>query len=250
MTNIPKDDSSWRRSMGSVVTGQIINFIKDYGAIEPGDVIGVGVSGGKDSMVMLHALADIKNYFQIPFELKAFTVALGFDDFDLTPVKEICAEINVPYEVVETKIGKIVFEARKESNPCSLCANMRRGALNNAAKDAGCNKVALGHNKDDVIETYLMSLFYEGRFNTFSPVTYLSKKDLHVIRPLSYSYDKDVRYYRNLFELPTVKNPCPVSGATGRENIRDLIRSQARENKHFRANIFGAIKRNHIAGWK
>lgn len=235
--------------MGSVVTGQIINFIKAYRAIEPGDVIAVGVSGGKDSMVMLHALADIQTYLKMPFELKAFTVALGFEDFDLTPVKNLCQEINVPYEIIETNIGEIVFEAREEKNPCSLCANMRRGALNNAAKAAGCNKVALGHNKDDVIETYLMSLFYEGRFNTFSPVTYLSKTNLHVIRPLSFSYAKDARYYRNLFELPTVENPCPVSGNTGRENIRDFIRNQAKENKHFRANIFGAIKRSHISGW-
>ena len=235
--------------MGSVVPGQIINFIKDYKAIEADDVIGVGVSGGKDSMVMLHALANIRNYLKIPFELKAFTVALGFDGFDLSPVQRICDEIKVPYEIIETRIGEIVFDARKETNPCSLCANMRRGALNNGAKAAGCNKIALGHNKDDVIETYLMSLFYEGRFNTFSPVTYLSKKDLHVIRPLSYSYDKDVRYYRNLFELPTVENPCPVSGKTGRENIRELVKSLARDNKHFRANIFGAIKRNHVSGW-
>lgn len=235
--------------MGSVVTGQIINFIKDYKAIESGDVIAVGVSGGKDSMVMLHALADIRNYLKIPFDLKAFTVSLGFDDFNLQPVQSLCDEINVPYKIIETRIGEIVFDARKESNPCSLCANMRRGALNNAARDAGCNKVALGHNKDDVIETYLMSLFYEGRFNTFSPVTYLSKKALHVIRPLSYSYDKDVRYYRNHYELPTVQNPCPVSGNTGREKVRELIKSLARDNKHFRPNIFGAIKRNNISGW-
>ena len=236
--------------MGSVVTGQIINFIKDYNAIEPGDVLGLGVSGGKDSMVLLHALADISNYFEIPFVLKAFTVSLGFDGFDLSPVENICRTINVPYEIIDTNIGAVVFDARKENNPCSLCANMRRGALNNAAKAAGCNKIVLGHNKDDVIETFLMSLFYEGRFNTFSPVTYLSKKDLHVIRPLSYSYDKDVRYYRNLFKLPTVMNPCPVSGVTGRESIREYIKKQSRENKHFRANIFGAIKRNNISGWK
>lgn len=235
--------------MGSVVTGQMINFIKDYRALEAGDVVGVGISGGKDSMVMLHALADIRSYLEIPFELKAFTVALGFDGFDLSPVEDQCNKLNVPYEIIETNIGKIVFDVRKESNPCSLCANMRRGALNNAAKEQGCNKIALGHNKDDVIETYLMSLFYEGRFNTFSPVTYLSKKDLHVIRPLSFSYDKDVRYYRNLYELPTVKNPCPSSGNTGREKIREFIKSQSHENKHFRANIFGAIQRNHVSGW-
>lgn len=235
--------------MGSVVTGQMINFTKDYNALADGDVVGIGVSGGKDSMVMLHALAGIREYLEISFELKAFTVSLGFDGFDLSPVEDLCIKLNVPYEVIETNIGKIVFDVRKESNPCALCANMRRGALNNAAKEHGCNKIALGHNKDDVIETYLMSLFYEGRFNTFSPVTYLSKKDLNVIRPLSYSYDKDVRYYKNLFKLPTVKNPCPASGNTGRENIREFIKSHSRENKHFRANIFGAIQRNHVSGW-
>ena len=235
--------------MGSVVPGQIINFIKKYDAIQPGDRIGVGVSGGKDSMVMLHALAQIRDYLKIPFTLKAFTVTLGFDGFDLSPIQKVCEEINVSYEIIETNIGPIVFEARKEDNPCSLCANMRRGALNNAIKDSDCNKVALGHNKDDVIETYLLSLFYEGRFNTFSPVTHLTKKDLHVIRPLAYSYDKDVRYYRNIHELPTVINPCPASGNTKRQEIRDFIKSQSRENKHFRANIFGAVTRNHVSGW-
>ncbi|MDX1359104.1 MAG: tRNA 2-thiocytidine biosynthesis TtcA family protein [Clostridia bacterium] len=235
--------------MSSVVHGQIINFIKDYKAIEDGDVIAIGVSGGKDSMVLMHALAGIRDYGDISFKLKAFTVSLGFDGFDLAPVAKVCEEINVPYEIIDTNIGAVVFEARKESNPCSLCANMRRGALNNAAKAAGCNKVALGHNKDDVIETFLMSQFFEGRLNTFSPTTYLSRKDLTVIRPLSYSYDKDVRYYRNIHSLPTVDNPCPASGKTGREEIREYIKSMSRKNNHFRPNLFGVIKRNHISGW-
>ncbi len=235
--------------MKSVIEGQIINFLKDYCPIKENDVIGVGVSGGKDSIVLLHALATIKRYLKTPFELKAFTISLGFDDFNLEPISKIYKKLNVPYEIVKTNIGEIVFDVREEKNPCSLCANMRRGALNNAAKDANCNKVALGHNKDDLIETFLMSQFFEGRLHTFSPVTHLTKKDVFIIRPLSYSYSKDVRYYKNIHNLPVVKNPCPVSGKSGREKIRELINIQSKSNKNFRPNIFGTIKRNHISGW-
>ena len=235
--------------MGSVVPGQIRNFLKDYKAIEPGDRIGIGVSGGKDSMVLLHALSGLRDYLDISFELRAFTVDLGFDGFDPGPIRDLCESLGVRHDLIKTQIGKIVFDARDEDNPCSLCANMRRGALNNSVAAVGFNKVALGHNKDDVIETYLLSLFFEGRFSTFSPITYLSKKDLTVIRPLAYSYDKDVRYYRNIHGLPTVQNPCPADGWTKRQHIRDFISDQARKNKHFRANIFGAIVRNHVSGW-
>ncbi|MBN2557793.1 MAG: tRNA 2-thiocytidine biosynthesis protein TtcA [Clostridia bacterium] len=235
--------------MGSVLTGQIRNFINEYDAIRPGDVIAAGVSGGKDSMVMLHALADIRNYLPIPFELKAFTVSLGFEGMDLSPISDFCSDLGIPHEIIRTDIGKIVFDARDENNPCSLCSNMRRGALNNAAADAGCNKVALGHNKDDVIETYLMSLFYEGRFNTFSPVTFLSKTNLTVIRPLAFSYEKDVRYYRNIHGIRTIENPCPAGRATKRQEIRDMLHAMSLKNQHFKPNVFGAIMRNHVSGW-
>lgn len=235
--------------MGSVLEGQVRNAINDYHMIQDGDKIAVGVSGGKDSLSLLHVLANQRKYLPVSYEVKAFTVSVGFDGFDTSPIKRLCEEIEVDYEVIPTCIKEVVFDIRKEANPCSLCANMRRGALNDVIASQGFNKVALGHNKDDVIETYLMSMFYEGRLNTFSPVTYLSNKNIHSIRPLAYSYEKDVRYYVNMNHLEPVKNPCPMDGVSKRGEIRDLIKKMSLENPHFRANIFGVIKRNHISGW-
>jgi len=235
--------------MGNILEGQIRKYIKAYGAVKADDTICVGVSGGKDSMVMLHALASLREYLKIPFELKAVTVSLGFEGFDTEPIAELCNLLEIEFRLVSTEIGKIVFEARSEENPCSLCANMRRGALNNAALEYGCNKVALGHNMDDLLETYLLALFYEGRMHTFSPVTFLSRKNLEVIRPLSFSYSKDVRYYRNTHEIPVVENPCPADKDSKRKEIRDFIRQMSMKNPHFKSNIIGAIKRNHIGGW-
>lgn len=235
--------------MGAILEGQIRNYLKAYNAIKKDDVIGVGVSGGKDSMVLLHALVSLRKYISIPFEIKAITVSLGFEGFDMTVITKSCNELGIEHEVVDTDIGKIVFEARGEDNPCSLCANMRRGALNNSAVASGCNKVALGHNKDDLIETYLLALFYEGRMHTFSPVTYLSRKNIEIIRPLSFSYSKDVRYYRNTNDIPVVENPCPADKGSKRKEMRNLIGTMSRENPHFKSNIFGAIRRNHIGDW-
>ena len=235
--------------MKSVLTGQVRKIIEEYNMIEANDNIAIGVSGGKDSLALLHALANQRRYFPVKYQIKAFTVALGFNNFDTDKIKLLCDKIDVEYEVIDTYIKNVVFDIRKESNPCSLCAKMRRGALNNIIKEQGFNKVALGHNKDDVIETYLMSMFYEGRLNTFSPITHLSDKDIKVIRPLAYSYEKDVRYYINLNKLETIKNPCPADGKTKRQEIRELIRNLSKENPYFRANLFGTIKRSHIANW-
>ena len=235
--------------MGVILEGQIRNYLKAYNAIKENDVVCVGVSGGKDSMVLLHALVSLREYISIPFEIKAVTISLGFEGFDTGTISSMCEGLGVRHEVVETDIGRIVFDARGGDNPCSLCSNMRRGALNNAASDLGCNKVALGHNKDDLIETYLLALFYEGRMHTFSPVTYLSRKALEVIRPLSFSYEKDVRYYRNTHGIPVIGNPCPADKVSKRKEIRELITKMSRENPHFKSNVFGAIKRNHIGGW-
>ena len=235
--------------MSNILEGQARKYIKAYGAINNGDNICAGVSGGKDSMVLLHSLVKLREYLSVDFALTAVTVSLGFDGFDSDTISRFCSDLGVPFRLVETDIGKIVFDARKEDNPCSLCANMRRGAINNAAVELGCNKVALGHNKDDLIETYLMALFYEGRMHTFSPVTYLYRKNLEVIRPLSFSYSKDVRYYRNINGIPTVINPCPADKDTKRKETRELINRLSVDNPHFKSNIFGAITRNHIAGW-
>jgi len=235
--------------MGSVLEGQVRKAIKDYNMIENGDKVAIGVSGGKDSLALLHVLANQRRYLPVKYTLKAFTVSIGFENFETQLIADYCKKIDVEYEVIETHIKEVVFDIRKEKNPCSLCANMRRGALNDVIKKQGFNKIALGHTKDDVIETFLLSLFYEGRLNTFSPKTYLSNKNIYAIRPLAYSYEKDIRYYNNLNNLKVVTNPCPVNGITKRQEVRDLIKRMSIENPHYRANLFGAIKNNHISNW-
>ena len=217
--------------------------IEDYNMIEDGDKIAVGLSGGKDSLVLLLALKNLQRFYPKKFDLCAITVSLGFDGYDVTPLRKICEEIDVPYHVCETMIGKIVFEERHEKNPCSLCANMRRGAINETAKSLGCNKVALGHNKDDFIETSLLKLFYEGNFKSFLPVTYLSDTDLYVIRPLIYALEKEIKDCAKKNNLPIVKNPCPADKYTKREDIKKLINDLSVENRNLKSNIFGAIKR-------
>jgi len=218
--------------------------------IQDGDKIAVGVSGGKDSLTLLIGLSKLQKFLPRKFELEAITLTLGIGEFDCTPIAELCKEIGVNYTVEETLIGKIVFEARNEKNPCSLCANLRRGALNNKAKALGCNKVALAHNRDDVIETLLMSTFYEGRLHTFSPVTYLERKDIHVIRPLIYTEEKEIKAFIKQNNIQIVKNPCEANGKTKRQYIKDLIYSLSKENVNLKSNLFGAIKRSGIDSWK
>lgn len=222
---------------------------EDYNMIEDGDVIGVGVSGGKDSLALLMALNDLKRFYPKKFEVIGITVSLGFDGFDTFAVEELCKKINCPYHVVTTDIGEIIFETRKEGNPCSLCSKMRKGALNEGAKKLGCNKIALGHNKDDVIETFFLSLFYEGRVHTFAPVTYLDRMDLTVIRPIMYVPEIDIIGFKNKNNIITVKNPCPVDGHTKREQIKNFIATQSKDYDHLSDKVFGAIKRSDINGW-
>jgi tRNA 2-thiocytidine biosynthesis protein TtcA len=217
--------------------------------IQEGDRIAVGVSGGKDSLSLLVALRQLQRFYVHKFELEAVTLTMGIGEFDLTPVRKLCEEIGVSYTVEETLIGKIVFEARQEPNPCSLCANLRRGALNNVAKQLNCNKVALAHHKDDAIETMLLSTFYEGRIHTFSPVTYLKRSELHLIRPLIYTEEKEIRTFIRERGLVTVPSPCQVNGKTKRQYIKDLIREMYRDNREVKNNIFGAIQRAGIDDW-
>ena len=186
--------------------------IDDYQMIADGDKIAVGISGGKDSLALLYALAGLRRFYPNPFELVAISVDLGYEGFDLSKIQALCDELQVEYHIVKTDIGNIVMEERKESSPCSLCAKMRKGALNDKAKELGCNKVAYGHHMDDIIETMFLSLIYEGRFHSFSPVTYLDRMELTVIRPLMYLSEADVIGFQNKYELPVAKNPCPVDG--------------------------------------
>jgi len=217
--------------------------------IQEGDRIAVGVSGGKDSLTLLVELKKLQRFFPKKFDLEAVTLTMGIGEFDLTPVKKLCSEIEVNYTVEETLIGRIVFDERKEENPCSLCANLRRGALHNTAKRLNCNKVALAHHRDDVIETLLLSTFYEGRIHTFSPVTYLERKDLYLIRPLVYTEEKEVKAFIKHYGIQTVPSPCHVNGKTKRQYIKELLMEMGKETRDIKSNLFGAIRRAGIDGW-
>ena len=222
--------------------------VDDYKMIQEGDKIAVGLSGGKDSILTMLALANLRRFYPNKFELIAITLDMGLEGFDATPLQKLCEENNVEYHVEKTHIKEIVFDIRKEKNPCSLCANLRRGILYDTAKQMGCNKVALGHHMDDVMETLFMSLIYEGRIHTFAPVTYLSRKDIHIIRPMVYVPEKEVKRYMKQNEISVVKSTCPADGETKREYIKDLIYKLNKENHKVRESIFGAITR--MDDWK
>ncbi|MCR5735366.1 MAG: tRNA 2-thiocytidine biosynthesis TtcA family protein [Lachnospiraceae bacterium] len=232
---------------------QLLSYVRkavdDYGMIKEGDHIAVGISGGKDSLTLLYALSHLRRFYPNHFELEAITVDLGFGNMDFNAVSRLCEELNVRYTIEHTDIAKIIFEDRKESNPCSLCAKMRKGALNDAIKKLGCNKVAYAHHKDDVVDTMMMSLVYEGRFNTFAPVTYLDRTDLYVIRPLIYTDEADVIGFVNKYGLPVVKSACPADGYTKRQYVNDLINDINRQAPGVRDRMFTAIKDSTLKGW-
>ncbi len=232
---------------------QVMSYVRravdDYHMIEDGDKIAVGISGGKDSLTLLYALHGLLRFYPKKFEIHAVTVDLGFQNLNLDKIREICHELQIEYTIVTTEIAKIIFDDRKETNPCSLCAKMRKGALNDAIKAAGCNKVAYAHHKDDVIETMLMSLIFEGRFHTFSPVTYLDRMDLTVIRPLMYMNEADVIGFINKYDIPVVKSPCPADGNTKREYIKQLLRKLNLENPGVKERMFTAIQTGNLKGW-
>lgn len=197
----------------------------DFHLIEPGDRVAVGVSGGKDSLLLLHALSLYRKFSHKDFALMAFTVSMGLEPFDLSGIHRLCQELDIPYVVKQTEIGDIIFNKRKEKNPCALCAKMRRGALNDMCREYGCNKLALGHHRDDAIETLLMSLFYEGRFHTFHPKTYLSRTGITAIRPLCYLPEYHVKHMVQELNLPVVKSPCPANGETKRQEMKELMQA-------------------------
>lgn len=224
--------------------------IDDYHMIENGDRIAVGISGGKDSLTLLYALHGLMRFYPQRFALCAVTVDLGFDNLHLEQIKQLCDELNIPYHIVRTEIAQIVFETRKESNPCSLCAKMRKGALNEAMLAAGCNKIAYAHHKDDVIETMMMSLLYEGRLHTFQPVTHLDRTGITVIRPLIYLNEADIIGFVRKNHVPVVKSPCPVDGHTRREYIKQLIRNLNLENPGVKERMFTAVQNSQLDGWQ
>lgn len=232
---------------------QVLSFVRkaidDYHMIEEGDKIAIGISGGKDSLTLLHAFSNLRRFYPKKFELHAVTVDLGFENLNLDKIQDLCDELNVEYTIVKTDIANIIFNERKESNPCSLCAKMRKGALNESIKAAGCNKVAYAHHKDDVVETMLMSLIFEGRLHTFAPVTYLDRMDLTVIRPMMYMNESDVIGFVNKHNVPVVKSPCPADGYTKREYIKNLLRQLNLENPGVKERMFTAIQHGNMKGW-
>ncbi|NLK38539.1 MAG: tRNA 2-thiocytidine(32) synthetase TtcA [Epulopiscium sp.] len=223
--------------------------VEDYHMIEEGDKIAVGVSGGKDSICLLLALKHLQRFYPKSFELEAITVSLGLPGANYDDIKALCDSIGVNYTVVHTDIGPIIFHERKEKKPCSLCAKMRKGALNDMAEKLGCNKVALGHNKDDVVETFFMSLFYEGRINCFAPVSYLDRKNLYSIRPLMYVPEYEARSFVTKNNISIVKNPCLVDGSTKRQETKELLADLSKKYDNLQGKVFGAIQRSYLKGW-
>lgn len=223
--------------------------VDEYAMIQEGDHIAVGISGGKDSLTLLYALQGLRRFYPNKFELSAITVDLGYEKSDFSVVAKLCKELEVPYTIVKTDIAHILFDERKEMNPCSLCAKMRKGALNDAVKAMGCNKVAYAHHKDDIIETMLLSLIFEGRFHSFSPKTYLDRMNLTVIRPIMFVDEMDVIGFQHKYDLPVVKSRCPVDGLTKRQYAKDLVRELNQAHPGTKNRMFTAILNGNIEGW-
>lgn len=223
--------------------------VDDYGLLDDQDQVAVGISGGKDSLTLLYALKQLQRFYPKRFTLTAFTVHPGFQELHLEPVKDFCEALEVPYEVIQTQINTIVFGHHPAENPCSLCARLRKGALNEAAVRHGCNKVAYGHHRDDLIETMLMSLFYEGRFHSFSPKTDWERTGLTLIRPLLYVPEAELTGFQKKYRIPAVQNPCPANGHTKRQYIKELLRTLNTENPGIKNRMFAAIRSACFDDW-
>ena len=230
--------------------GLMRKCIDDYHMISPGDKIAVGVSGGKDSLTLLRVLAALRNYYPAPFELTAITIDMGLGGMDFSPVAQFCEELNVGFFCKKTEIGPIIFDYRKEKNPCSMCAKMRRGALNDAIRELGFNKVALGHHFDDAVETFLMSLLYEGRIGCFEPVTYLSRSGVTQVRPMLYIGEKAIEHFAAEQKLPVVHNVCLADKHTKRQEVKELIADLQTRYPDLKTKVFGAMQRYPLAQWE
>lgn len=229
---------------------QVRKCVRDYQMLSPGDRVAVGVSGGKDSLALLRLLAELRDHSAVPFELLAVTLDMGYEEMDFSPVADLCARLQVPYTLRRTQIREIVFDIRKEENPCALCAKLRRGILNETAVALGANKVALGHHYDDTVETFALSLIYEGRISCFLPVTYLDRTGLTLIRPMLYLHEKTIRNFAEREHLPVVHNPCPADKNTKREDVKALLYELEGRYPGLKDNIFGGLQRSPLPGWK
>ena len=232
------------------VTGLLRRCIEDYKMIDDGDVIAVGVSGGKDSLLTLCGLANLRGYYPKKFELHAITLSMGFEGMDFSPVARLCEKLEVPYTLKQTDIKEVIFGQRNEKNPCALCANMRRGALHGIMQELDIRKIALGHHFDDAVETFMMSLFYEGRINCFQPVTYMSRTGITQIRPMLYVGESRVRETAARYSLPVVENPCPMNGRSKREEVKTLIKTLSEQYPDLKSKVFGAMQRLPLDGWE
>lgn len=233
------------------ILGYLRKAIQEFDLLEDSDHVAVGVSGGKDSVVLLTGLVMLQRFAGIDYKIAAITLdpQFGGEQTDYAQIEELCHRLKVPYHVVRTNIGEIVFDVRKEPHPCSLCARLRRGALHDAAVAAGCNKIALGHHFDDAVETFVMNLFHEGRLGCFAPKSYLSRKKLTMIRPLVFAPENEVRKAARRKNLPIVKSVCPVDGTTSRQTTKEWLAMREREDKGFKDRLFGALRRSGLDGW-
>nr|MBP3680895.1 tRNA 2-thiocytidine(32) synthetase TtcA [Clostridia bacterium] len=224
--------------------------IDNYNMIEEGDKIAVGLSGGKDSTTMLMGLKNLQRFYPKKFEIIAITINPGFEGFDIVLLKDICRKIDVPLIIEDGHMKEIVFDIRNEKNPCSLCANLRRGMLNSIAAREGCTKIAIGHNEDDVLETFIMNLFYAGSINTFAPISYMDRSKMTLIRPLIYAPEKYIRNFVKRNNITIMPKACPMDGFSKREDIKELLKNLQTVIPHIRANLYGAIKRGEVNGFK
>lgn len=229
--------------------GLVRRCVQDYNMIVEGDRIGVGVSGGKDSVALLVFLAELRKYNDKAFDIEAITIDMGLG-MDYTPIAQLCEQLDVKFNLIKTEIGPIIFDHRKEKNPCSMCAKMRRGALNQAILDRGMNKLALGHHYDDAVETFMMSLIYEGRISCFQPVTDLDRTGIIQIRPMLYIHEKTVDSFVTRNDLPIITNRCPVDKYTKREEIKQLVYDLSATYPDLKERIFGAMQRFPLPEWE
>ena len=221
----------------------------DFNLIEDGDHIAIGVSGGKDSLLLLHALSLYRKFTHKNFTMTAITVTMGLEPFDLSGISSLCSQLEIPYVIKETQIGEIIFEYRREKNPCALCSKMRRAVLAKTCQELSCNKLALGHHREDVLETLLMSLFYEGRFHTFHPKTLMSRTGITVIRPLVYLPEAHVKHMHKLLSLPVVPSSCPANGETKREEMKELLRKLRAIYPDASERLLHALRQDHYDLW-
>ncbi len=232
------------------ILGYMRKAIENYNMIDEGDKIAVALSGGKDSITMLMGLKNLQRFYPKKFDVIAVTINPGFDGFDLDLLKKVCSDIDVPLIIEDGHMKEIVFDIRQEKNPCSLCANIRRGMLNSIAIREGCNKIAVGHNEDDVLETFLMNLFYAGNINTFAPISYMDRSEITLIRPLIYAPESYIRSFIKKNNITVMPKACPMDGYSKREDMKDFLFKIQKEIPHVRANLYGAIKRGNVNGFR